>query len=498
MSEVTEQEKSLYDKYIQARWTPATFAMVASDNRWKLYEHVKVIDDLLLYLNDRKLYRLMNWMPPQHGKSWLTSVNFPVWYLGTNPDDRFLHASYEANFAATFGNKARNLFRQWAKEVFGLKLDDTSKSKAHWDIDGREGGMDTAGVGGAFTGKKGDAINIDDPHKNRTEAKSKIKQETAYEWYQETVDTRLSKKGILNLIQTRWDVMDLSGRILEVEPHIYADEALKILRDGGSIDKDTWVILTMPAIAKENDILGRKIGEALCPDLHPIKDLLGKQARMPPQRFAALYQGSPVPDIGDMFERDWFEVISIAEYVEHFKDNVIGRVRAWDLAGTKKKESANTAGVKAFVTKKNEFVIRNAIVTQEKPGKVRTLVKATANFDQVGTKIRIAVDPGQAPLDQMEQYARELMGFNFKPFRERDIGSKEDRAENVATHAQLFKVYVVDDGKWDVDAYIEEHIDFPNGKWKDRVDATSVAYAVLFGNEPKRVPFNPDLFSKIL
>jgi len=489
-------EKMIYNKYFQAKMSPATFAMVTSEGKWKLYDHVKLLDDLLLHLNNRDIHRLMNWMPPQHGKSWLTSVNFPAWYLGVNPDDRFLHASYEANFASEFGNKARNLFKGWAEQIFGLTLDETSKAKAHWGIKSHMGGMDTAGVGGAFTGKKGDAINIDDPHKNRTEAKSKVKQETAYEWYQETVDTRLSKKGVLNLIQTRWDVLDLSGRILEIEPYITAREALQIIHNGEKVPKDTWVILSTPAIALEDDILGRKVGEALCPDLHDIDDLLAKKARMAPQRFTALYQGSPLPNIGDMFERDWFKTISQSEYDIKMKDKIVSTCRAWDLAGSKKKEAANTAGVRASITTDRDFIIENCIVTQEKPGKVRTMVRAVADDDKPTTKIRIAIDPGQAAIDQMEQYAQELRGYNFKSFREADIGSKEDRAENVATHGQLFKIYVLEKD-W-TDEYIDEHIDFPNGKWKDRVDATSTAYANLFGNEPTRVPFNPNLRSKIL
>ncbi len=66
---------------------------------WHLYPHVAILDDLLNFLDNRDIHRLMNWMPPQHGKSQLTSINFPVWYLGTHPEDRFLHASYEAEFA---------------------------------------------------------------------------------------------------------------------------------------------------------------------------------------------------------------------------------------------------------------------------------------------------------------------------------------------------------------------------------------------------------------
>lgn len=472
----------LSNKSYQAKISPATFAMV-TDPDWHLYPHVAILDDLLNFLDNRDIHRLMNWMPPQHGKSQLTSINFPVWYLGTHPEDRFLHASYEAEFAKKwFGGPARNKFDEFAEEIFDLKLDKTSNSKDHWDIADHKGGYDCAGVGGAFTGMKGDAINIDDPHKNRTEAKSKVKQETAYEWYQETVDTRLSNKGILNLIQTRWDIRDLSGRIMEVEPYIYAREALDILEDGGKINEDEWVILDMPALSKgEGDILNRPEGVALCEELHTTSQLLGKMARMPPQRFSALYQCSPVPDSGEIFERDYFEVIPWEKYIQYYYPHIVRTVRCWDLAGTLKKESANTAGVLAGITDHLEFVILDVITTKGKPGAVRDLIYETGLADGRKTQIIVAHDPGQAGIDQMERYEEKLRGLNFKPFKERDIGSKEERAQNHATEGELHKIYVLQDygRKWN-DEYIEEHIDFPQGRFKDRVDGTSMAYAVLF------------------
>ena len=487
----------LSNKSYQAKISPATFAMVTSHGMWHLYPHVQLLDDLLNYLDHRDIHRLMNWMPPQHGKSWLTSINFPVWYLGTHPDDRFLHASYEAEFAKKhFGGPARNLFDEFGEEIFDIKLDKTSNSKDHWDLDGYRGGYDCAGVGGAFTGMKGDAINIDDPHKNRTEAKSKVKQETAYEWYQETVDTRLSTKGILNLIQNRWDIQDLSGRILEVEPHIYAREALDILEDGGKIAKDEWVILDLPALSKgEGDILGRPEGEALCPDLHPAADLIAARARMPEQRFSALYQCSPVPDAGEMFERDYFIKLEKDHFNRYWKDNIIKRVRCWDLAGSQKKDSANTAGVLAGITANREFVILDVIVTKSKPGAVRQLIYDTGLSDGRRTQIIVAHDPGQAGIDQMERYESELRGLNFRPFKERDLGSKEERAQNHATEGELHKIYLRE-APWN-DEYIEEHIDFPQGKFKDRVDGTSMAYAILYKVGMQGIPFNPKLFGKL-
>jgi predicted phage terminase large subunit-like protein len=144
-----------------------------------------------------------------------------------------------------------------------------------------------------------------------------------------------------------------------------------------------------------------------------------------------------------------------------------------------KKESANTAGIKAGITDHQEFVILDCITTQDKPGAVRNLIYQTGLLDGRKTQIVVAHDPGQAGIDQMERYDEKLRGLNFAPFKERDLGSKEERASNHATEGELHKIYVVENKKWN-NEYIEEHIDFPQGKFKDRVDGTSMAYAVLF------------------
>lgn len=488
------EEEILYNQYEQAKWSPATLAMVTSQDRWILYDHLKILDELLLYLDARQFYRLMTWMPPQHGKSELISRYFPVWYLGKHPDDRIILSSYEADFAASWGQKSRDVFREWAKDIFKLELREDSSSVKHWGIKNHEGGLDTSGAGGSQTGKRANLFDIDDPHKNPLEARSPVFQERIYNWYTDAVDTRLPKDGIIDITQTRWDVLDLSGRILENEPHeIVTQEILEYLREGNKFDKDTWLILHLPAIADENDLLGRKVGEALCPPLFPIDVLHSKKKRMRPQRFGALYQGTPTPDEGEMFELGFFEIIPPTHPL---LTRIISTGRGWDLAGTKKKANqtenqgpARTSGVLASITDSNDFIVHNDVSYRAKPGAIRTAVKANAIKDAAiygsGYKIRIAHDPGQAPIDQMDLYAKELVGYNFKPFKESDLGSKEDRAENVATHGALFKIYLVE-GDWNED-YIQEHIDFPNGRYKDRVDATSVIYSVLFNHKKRRI-----------
>ncbi len=112
------------------------------------------------------------------------------------------------------------------------------------------------------------------------------------------------------------------------------------------------------------------------------------------------------------------------------------------------------------------------------------------NGKRCDVKLRVVHDPGQAAIDQMERYAEEFKGtgISFNSFREAQIGSKEDRAQVVADHGELYTIYLVE-GDWNYD-FIQEHVDFPGGRFKDRVDATSMIYSILF-KEPGPLNINP-------
>ena len=496
-----QEEEILYKKSYQAKVSPAAYAQTTTKgtgDEWRLYDHLKFLDDILLFLDARWIRRLMIFFPPQHGKSELTSRNFPAWYLGNHPNDRFLLGSYEADFAASWGRKARESMKEFGLEVFGLKLDPKRSAAKDWNIYKHSGGMQTAGRDGAFSGKKGDAVGIDDPIKNRAEAKSPTIQETVYDFYTDAADTRLSKKGIMYIIQTRWDLLDLSGRILKAEDSYNLQEALNLLYKGETIE-DEWVVFKLPAIALENEryTYGKEIlwerakGEALCPDLHPLKQLLAKKKRTPLKKWVSLYDQNPIEDTGEFFEEDWFKV----KHKEHLpkRGELIRLMRWWDLAKTKKKKAAakksgkaaRTAGVLIGVTRDHDLWILNSKVYQEKPGTVRKKILNTAISDNQIWKerykrqvlIRGGLDPGQASGDQELTYSKILIGHNFKLIRE--DASKEERADNVAEFAEINNIYILDDGKWDHKDFIKEHLQFPEGEFKDQVDATSGAFGQM-------------------
>jgi predicted phage terminase large subunit-like protein len=268
-----------------ARASPAAFAHLVSGGSYVPYDHLIVLDQQLTRLAAGEIERLIVSMPPRHGKSETISRYLPAWYLGRFPARPVMLASYEAAFAASWGRKARELLEQHGEQLFGVRIAPGAAASSAWELAGHPGGMVTAGVGGALTGKGAHLLIIDDPVKNHEEAHSQLLREKAWDWWRSTARTRLQRPGAVVLVMTRWHEDDLAGRLL---------------RDG----YDDWTVLDLPALAERHDPLGRAADQALCPGLGFDEAWLAQtRAELGSYWFSALYQQRPRPPEGLLFKR---------------------------------------------------------------------------------------------------------------------------------------------------------------------------------------------------
>jgi predicted phage terminase large subunit-like protein len=278
-----------------ARESPADFAALTSKGKWEWVPHLDLLNEILLRVVNGEIRRVLITMPPRHGKSQFASEKFPAWYLLTHPDRRVILASYAAEFAATWGRKARAILKEFGMRFFEIALKSDSKAADAWEIEGRDGGMQTCGVGGPLTGKGADILIIDDPVKNSEEANSEIIREKTWEWYKSTAYTRLEPRGAIILIQTRWHEDDLAGRILA-----HAKET-----------GEEWTIVNLPAFAEPGDPLGRAVDQPLWPERYGTSDLEATRKTIGSYWFSALYQQRPVPPEGGMFKKAWFRYYTV-------------------------------------------------------------------------------------------------------------------------------------------------------------------------------------------
>lgn len=262
--------------YVTAKLTPNT--------PYLRPPHVELLSETITALVEGRLLKpdgtpykklLVN-MPPRHGKSETTTKYTPAWYLSKFPDKRVIAISYGLSLAREFGTKARDLVKQIGPD-FGIEVSQSQSAAEDWNLQARQGGMKSAGITGSITGKGADLLIVDDPISNAEDADSELMRNKAWDLYNTTVDSRLQGDKLTIVIQTRWHFDDLTGRLLTVEP-------------------DEWFHIFLPAVAGEDDQLGRAPGDALWPEKYNETDF-GPIRKRDPRTWASLYQ--QVPQIGD-------------------------------------------------------------------------------------------------------------------------------------------------------------------------------------------------------
>jgi len=235
-------------------------------------------------------------MPPRHGKSELVSRRLPAWFIGKFPHQNGVVATYNDDFAMDFGKDVRTIVQSpQFKQVFpSVKL---QRGGAASDfLKTTEGGQWAfVGRGGSLTGRGAHLLIIDDLIKDDKEAQSQAIRDQAWSWFTKVAMSRRMGLKLVIMTFTRWHADDPIGRLTDPEnPYFNAKLAEKIK------------IINLPAIAEEDDPLGREIGEPLWAD-GPDKfdlDFLEEQRALDPLGFEALYQQRPSLLDGDLFKRE--------------------------------------------------------------------------------------------------------------------------------------------------------------------------------------------------
>jgi hypothetical protein len=266
--------------------SPGALAAVLTHGKEMQARHLDIIDRIYQRIAAGERIRAMVTMPPRAGKSRRTSRWGPTWYLRRQPDHRFMLASYAAHLADDHGRWIRNTITEHAPTL-GINLRYGSQAANRFDIEGHEGGMVTAGVGGPLTGRGAHVACVDDPFKGSEDAGSPTQRERVWDWWQSVLLTRLEPQGSVLLVNTRWDDDDLSGRLLKEEP-------------------DDWIVIDLPAIAlSDDDPLGRRPGEALWPERYNEDDYARIRKSVGERVWWALYQQQPRPLEGGVWQWAW-------------------------------------------------------------------------------------------------------------------------------------------------------------------------------------------------
>lgn len=419
------------------------------------WKHLAYIRERLARVTAGSLKRLMLFLPPRSGKSEMTTIRYPVYRLETQADFRVGVGCYNQTFAERFGRKARRIARD------RIELSEEKGAAKEWET--RAGGVfRSCGVGSPPMGEGFDLLILDDPVKSREEADSAAYRERVWEWYRDDLFTRLEPGAAIVLIATRWHSDDLPGRLLEQ------------METGG----DTWEVVSLPALAEEDDPLGRAPGEALCPDRFDVPAIEAIRA-VQGYSFEALYQQRPHSREGDFFK------VGMVQIVDVMPVRIVHRVRYWDLASAAPGKGDFSSGALLALDEDGfiyvEHVRRGQWVAQERD----QVILQTAALDAAKGAVPIYIEqaPGLAK-EPVENLVRKLLGYNARP----DVvhRDKVSRAEPWAAQMGAGNVRFLQDepgDRWN-QVVLDTHRAFPNGKHDDDVDACSGACLKLSARLP--------------
>lgn len=270
------------------------------DPNYKVGAHhrhlAKLLEDMAYGRKDRVAVNIA----PRFGKSQLTSIYFPAWFIGNFPNKKIMMVSHTADLAVDFGRKVRNLVDSDAyKQVFpDVSLASDSKSAGRWNTN-HGGEYFAVGVGGALAGRGGDLIVLDDPHNEQDVLNGNYEVfDKAYDWYTYGLRTRLMPGGRVALVMTRWAEQDLTGRVIQ-----------DMVRNPGS---DQWEVVEFPAIL-ESGVVDPVTGEttsvqkSLWPEQWTLESLLRTKASMPPFQWNAQYMQQPTSKESSIIKQEWWQ-----------------------------------------------------------------------------------------------------------------------------------------------------------------------------------------------
>ena len=259
-------------------------------------KHHKILATMLMGIERGDKDRICVNIPPRHGKSQLVSIYFPAWFLGRNPDKKVMMVSHTTDLAVDFGRKVRNLISSDEYQAIfpTVRLAQDSKSAGRWNTNSG-GEYYACGIGSALAGRGADLLLVDDPHSEQDVINGNFEVfEKAYEWFTFGARTRLMPGGRVAIIQTRWHMDDLTGRVT---------------RDMVNNDlSDQYEVVEFPAILEiESKKSGKVVHKPLWPEFFDMKALERTKASMPVFQWNAQYQQQPTAEEAAVVKREWWQ-----------------------------------------------------------------------------------------------------------------------------------------------------------------------------------------------
>ncbi|MFU1594055.1 phage terminase large subunit [Streptococcus dysgalactiae] len=383
---------------------------------------VELCNDLQDFMSDDEHDVLIINEPPRHGKS-RTAGMFVQWLLGRDNTTKIMTGSYNETLSTTFSKAVRNAIQETkADESVAVFSDVFPKTKIKygdgamnlWSLDGGYNNYLATSPTGTATGFGADVIIVDDLIKNAEEANNAGVLEKHWDWFINTMLSRLEDGGKIIIIMTRWHSNDLAGKALTELP-----------KNGYKIKH-----VSMKAYDEKTDTM-------LCDEVLSKKSYLQKTKTMGADIASANYQQEPIDIKGRLY----------SEFKVYVEKPTFKRIAAYtDTADT---GSDYLASFIYGETMDNEAYILDVIFTKEpmevtEPLLARKLLENSVNISWIESN-----NGGRGFARNVENIVKSKYGSNktvFKPFHQ-----SQNKQSRILTNV----------------TWIMEHVYFPDG-WRNK------------------------------
>ena len=431
-----------YLRYVHCpAWTHTRMAAFLADR----------VQSFLEEKTDRAYDLLIIQTPPQHGKSMAVTESLPAWYLGKYPERRVILGSYNEASAERFARRNKEKMKAYGRTLFGVcigKVDRTTE----FELQDHGGRLISRGILSGVTGNPAELMILDDPIKNRLEADSPVIRRRLWEEWQNSFKSRLAAGAKVILIMTPWHEDDLAARLLKSEHHV--------------------TLLRLPVEAEEGDLLGRKPGEPLCPELGKdegwlrqfkagyLSDPQGGQ-----RAWQALYQCAPRKEEGNLIRRKWWKFYDPAE-VKDFAVEVISVDAAF-----KGGEQNDYVAITVWGKRGNDYFLRQCRNEHlDFSATLRSIREVKRSYPRAGAVLIEDKANGSAVVNVL---SREMFCIPVSP-----RGGKVARVNAVSAAIESGHVFLPREAPW-LGEYLEQWSAFPAAKHDDMVDSSTQALSYL-------------------
>lgn len=434
--------------------TPATLAHQLNPH-WYPSPHLMYISMQIATAIAQGNGRIIISLPPRHGKSELITKYSTLWSLEHFPFWKVILATYGADLSEDFSREVREIVYNNQNDL-SIRIPKDSSKVSNWKTS-EGGGLKAVGIGGPITGSGADVLLIDDYIKDIKEAMSKSYKDHIWNWFRTVAFTRLEPGGTCIVIATRWAKDDLIGRLIDSNI-------------GG-----VWTNIVLPAIALDDDLLGREKGAPLFPERYNKEALMAIKETMGSYFFNALYQQDPQDDENCLTNSEWLQVVDILPPLHN-----VPKARIWDLAATEHGGDYSCGTHMLHSRTDNLTYITNVIRRRLSSQGVESLVRQTAISDGTDTPIYIEQEPGSSGKALVEHYQNVVLP-EFKVEAVPCSDGKITRAQPFLAAAEAGKVRLLR-GEWN-EEFKREFQDFPGGEHDDQIDTAAIGYVKLSGKK---------------